>query len=87
MSRASGASRTSRVPASPAVPAMSPGHAGVGVMARPQPEQSFAIAAAQVATPTELLPNGFVVVEGGSVVAVGQGPHRKAPQWWTSVTS
>ena len=56
-------------------------------MARPQPEQSFAIAAAQVATPTELLPNGFVVVEGGSVVAVGEAPHRKAPQWWTSVTS
>ena len=56
-------------------------------MAPPQPEQSFAIAAAQVATPTELLPNGFVVVEGGSVLAVGQGPRRRAPPWSTSVTS
>jgi len=33
----------------------------------------FALAAARVATPTELLENGFVVIEGGSVSEVGHG--------------
>ena len=41
--------------------------------APPEREQIFAIAAAQVATPTELLSDGFVIVGGGSVLAVGQG--------------
>jgi N-acetylglucosamine-6-phosphate deacetylase len=33
----------------------------------------FALLAARVATPTELLENGFVVIEGGSVSEVGSG--------------
>ena len=41
--------------------------------APPEREQIFAIAAARVATPTELLSDGFVIVGGGSVLAVGQG--------------
>jgi N-acetylglucosamine-6-phosphate deacetylase len=33
----------------------------------------FVLLAARVATPTELLENGFVVIEGGSVNEVGSG--------------
>ena len=55
--------------------------------APPEREQIFAIAAAQVATPTELLSDGFVIVGGGSVLAVGQGPRRRALPSSTSVTS
>jgi N-acetylglucosamine-6-phosphate deacetylase len=42
----------------------------------------FVLAAARVATPTELLENGFVVIEGGSVSEVGCG---SAPPTTTTV--
>ncbi len=42
----------------------------------------FVLAAARVATPTELLENGFVVIEGGSVSEVGRG---SAPTTTTTV--
>ncbi|HXW78539.1 MAG TPA: N-acetylglucosamine-6-phosphate deacetylase [Acidimicrobiales bacterium] len=41
-------------------------------------EATFAIAAARVATPGQLLRDGFVVVGGGSVLEVGQGPPPAA---------
>jgi N-acetylglucosamine-6-phosphate deacetylase len=52
---------------------MYPHQAGAVMTALPEREATFAIAAAQIATPSQLLRGGFVVVGGGSVLEVGQG--------------
>ena len=52
-----------------------------------EPAPGFVLTSARVATPTEVLADGFVYVEGGSVRAVGRVPFPRAPPCSTSATS